>query len=420
MSDRLDCVIVGAGQAGLATSRELRRQGVDHVMLDRGRVGDSWRGRWESFCLVSPNWSILLPEGEYEGDDPDGFLVRDEMVSHLVHYAERIDAPVREQVEVSSLRPPSHGRGFVLDTSEGPLEARTVVAATGAYQHPHRPAAAAGLPDGLPQLDVAAYSSPTALPAGPVLVVGSGQSGAQIAEELNDAGRTVFLACGRAPWCPRRIGGRDLFWWALETGFADQPVSALPTPVARLEANLLASGRHGGRDLHLRTLQGSGVNLVGHFLGCEGRHARFAADLGESLAWGDERYRRYRGLVDKLAAERGMDLPPPLGPGPVRRRGARVGGPHRLRRGGVRWRLPPGLRVVGRLSRRLRRARLPAPGQRSQHGRARPLFRRRPLPAHAQVGASRGSGRGRSGGGRRAQRSDRALRPTAGSSPTAA
>ena len=316
MSDRLDCVIVGAGQAGLATSRELRRQGVDHVMLDRGRIGDSWRGRWESFCLVSPNWSILLPEGEYEGDDPDGFLVRDEMVSHLVHYAERIDAPVREQVEVSSLRPPSHGRGFVLDTSEGPLEARTVVAATGAYQHPHRPAAAAGLPDGLPQLDVAAYSSPTALPAGPVLVVGSGQSGAQIAEELNDAGRTVFLACGRAPWCPRRIGGRDLFWWALETGFADQPVSALPTPVARLEANLLASGRHGGRDLHLRTLQGSGVNLVGHFLGCEGRHARFAADLGESLAWGDERYRRYRGLVDKLAAERGMDLPPPSDPGP--------------------------------------------------------------------------------------------------------
>ena len=316
MSDRLDCVIVGAGQAGLATSRELSGSGVQHVVLDRGRVGNTWRGRWDSFCLVTPNWSVQLPDGAYEGDDPDGYLSRDAIVSHLEHYAGRIQAPVREGVAVTSVRPGANGGGFALDTSDGPLEARTVVVASGAYQRPHRPAVAGSLPADLLQLDVADYRSPAALPDGRVLVVGSGQSGAQIAEELGEAGREVFLSCGRAPWLPRRIGDKDLFWWAVETGFADQPVNALPSPKARLEANLLATGGHGGRDLHLRTLQGMGVNLLGRFLGCESRRARFAPNLGETLAWGDERYRRFMGLVDKLVAERGLEAPHVPEPGP--------------------------------------------------------------------------------------------------------
>ena len=309
MSHRLDCVIVGAGQAGLATSRELSRAGVEHVVLERGRVGQSWRQRWKSFCLVTPSWTVQLPGGAYDGDEPDGFLPRDEFVSHLERYAARIQAPVHEEVAVTSLRRSGNGAGFVLDSSDGPLEARAVVLATGAYQRSHRPVVADSLPAGLLQIDVGGYDRPTGLPEGPVLVVGSGQSGAQIAEELHQAGRDVFLACGRAPWLPRRIGDRDLTWWAVETGFLEQPVSALPEPAARFEANLLASGRDGGHDLHLRTLQRMGVNLVGHFLGCEGRHARFALDLGESLAWGDERYRRFMGLVDKLVAERGLEPP---------------------------------------------------------------------------------------------------------------
>jgi putative flavoprotein involved in K+ transport len=314
MSDRIDCVVIGAGQAGLAVSRELARAGVEHVVLEQGRVGDTWRGRWESFCLVTPNWSVQLPDGEYEGDDPDGFLLRDEIVTHLERYAARIEAPVREGVEVTSVRPRADGNGFALDTSEGPVEARTVVVASGAYQRAHRPAPLAALPAELPQVDVAGYRSPDALPDGPVLVVGSGQSGAQIAEDLHDAGRDVFLACGRAPWVPRRIGDRDLFWWAVQTGFVDQPVEALPSPAARLEANLLATGRGGGHDLHLRTLQRMGVTLLGRLEGCEGRHARFAGDLGETLAWGDERYARLMGLVGKLVAERGW--PPPVVPEP--------------------------------------------------------------------------------------------------------
>ncbi len=315
MAERIACVVVGAGQAGLATSRGLSRTGVDHVVLERGRLGQSWRGRWESFCLVTPNWGIQLPDASYEGDDPDGFLVRDDIVAWLEDYANGIDAPVRDGVEVNTLHQRSGG-GFDLDSSAGRIEAETVVVATGAYQRAHRPAAAAALPTDLLQIDVESYHNPAGLPDGPVLVVGSGQSGAQIAEELHQAGRSVFLACGRAPWLPRRIGDHDLFRWALDTGFLDQPVAALPAPAARLAANLLASGRDGGHDLTLRTLQAMGVKLLGHLTGAEGLHAVFAPDLGESLAWGDERYQQFMGLVEKLVTERDLPRPQVPDPGP--------------------------------------------------------------------------------------------------------
>jgi putative flavoprotein involved in K+ transport len=189
-----------------------------------------------------------------------------------------------------------------------------VVLSTGAYQRPHRPAGAATLPEDLNQIDVEDYRNPAELPSGPVLVVGSGQSGCQIAEELHRAGREVFLACGRASWFPRRLGDRDLAWWALETGFLDAPLSSLPSPAARLAANVQASGVGGGHDLDYRTLQKMGVTLLGHFLGAKGRHARFAPDLGESVAWGDERNAQLMDLVRKLVAERG--LPPPEIPEP--------------------------------------------------------------------------------------------------------
>ena len=192
--------------------------------------------------------------------------------------------------------------------------AGTVVLCTGAYQRPHRPAAAATLPEDLHQIDVEDYRNPAELPSGPVLVVGSGQSGCQIAEELHLAGREVFLACGRASWFPRRLGDRDLAWWALETGFLDAPLSSLPSPAARLAANVQSSGVGGGHDLHYRTLQRMGVTLLGHFLGAEARHARFAPDLRESVAWGDERNAQLMDLVRKLVAERG--LPPPEIPEP--------------------------------------------------------------------------------------------------------
>jgi cation diffusion facilitator CzcD-associated flavoprotein CzcO len=308
MTQRNDAVIIGGGQAGLATSHELTRAGIDHIVLERGRVGQSWRGRWDSFCLVTPNWMIRLPGGEYEGDDPDGYLPRDRIVEHFERYAEGFGAPVREAVEVTSLEM-ERADGFLLRTSNGDVRAGSVVVATGAYQRPHRPPAASTLPADLLTIDAEGYRNPEALPDGPVLVVGSGQTGCQIAEELREAGREVFLSCGRAPWAPRRVGGRDIAWWALETGFLDQPVETLPDPAGRLFANIQASGKGGGHDLHVRTLRDIGVTLLGHFLGADGHLARFAPDLGASVAWGDERNRELMHMIRKTAAERALPIP---------------------------------------------------------------------------------------------------------------
>jgi putative flavoprotein involved in K+ transport len=159
------------------------------------------------------------------------------------------------------------------------------------------------------QIDVEEYRNPAELPDGPVLVVGSGVSGCQIAEELQEAGRRVYLACGRAPWAPRRIGHRDVVWWGIETGFFDVPLRSLPHPAARLASNVLVTGAGGGRDLNYRTLRKMGVTLLGRFLGADGRRGRFAADLGDSVAWGDQRNAQLIALIRSVAAERGLAEP---------------------------------------------------------------------------------------------------------------
>jgi putative flavoprotein involved in K+ transport len=207
--EQVEAVIVGGGQAGLAASRELMRVGVEHVVLERGRIGQAWRDRWDTFCLVSPNWTVQLPDRPYDGDDPDGYMPRDEIVGYLEGYQAAFGLPVREGVAATSVE--SGAGGFRVRTTSGDLQARTLVLASGAYQRPHRPPGAATLPSDLLQIDVDDYRNAAALPPGRILVVGSGQSGCQIAEELRDSGREVVLACGRAAWVPRRLGGRDIF-----------------------------------------------------------------------------------------------------------------------------------------------------------------------------------------------------------------
>jgi len=312
MNDRLDTVVVGGGQAGLAVSHELAEAGVPHVVLERGRVGQTWRGRWDSFCLVTPNWSVQLPGHHYDGDDPDGFMPRDQIVAYLERYAASFDAPVREGVEVTALRAGSNGQ-LGLDTSDGSIEARNVVLSTGAYQRPNRPRAAESLPGDLLQIDVESYRNPGELPDGAVLVVGSGQSGCQISEELHQAGRDVFLACGRAGWGPRRFNGHDMVWWLDAACSFDDRVEDLPEPGARLWGNIQASGHDGGHDLHYRTLHAMGVTLLGHFLGADVRDALFAPDLQASIAWGDQRHEKIIGDFRDHAAAAGLpweDLDP--------------------------------------------------------------------------------------------------------------
>ena len=306
--ETLDLVVIGAGQAGLAVSCELTRRGLDHVVLEKGRVGETWRGRWDSFCLVTPNWSVQLPAHPYDGNDPDGFMLRDQIVAYVERYAAAVQAPVREGVAVQ-LVSRHDASGFLLHTTQGSLLARRLVLCTGAYPRAHRPAGASTLPVRLPAIDVEDYRNPRSLPQGRVLIVGSGQSGCQIAEELCRSGRDVVLACGRAPWATRRIGERDLVWWVVETGFWNAPLSSLTGPEGRLYANVLATGRDGGHDLHLRTLQAMGVRLAGHFVDVDDGNVRFAADLDDSVAWGDQRYNDFADLVRKTARERGFPVP---------------------------------------------------------------------------------------------------------------
>ncbi|MFI5227091.1 MAG: NAD(P)-binding domain-containing protein, partial [Candidatus Limnocylindrales bacterium] len=317
--ERVDVLVVGGGSAGLSVSHELSSRGVDHIVLERGRIGETWRTRWDSFCLVTPNWTMRLPGGGYDGDDPDGFLPRDEIVAHLERYARRSGAPIREGVDVTAIDGPTdeaaEGR-FVAHTTSGDIGADHLVIATGSYGRAYRPAAADPLPTGLFAVDVEGYRNPAALPPGRVLIVGSGQSGCQLAEELHESGRDVVLCCGRAPWVVRRLDGRDIVWWSEVSGYLDQTVAALPSPGARLFANILATGHGGGHDLHLRTLQAMGVTLVGHLSGIEGRTAVFAADLAETVAWGDARYRDFATLLLAAADRIGLARPAILEPAP--------------------------------------------------------------------------------------------------------
>jgi putative flavoprotein involved in K+ transport len=309
--DERPVIVVGAGPAGLAASYELQRAGIDHVVLERGCVGQSWRDRWDSFCLVTPNWYVQLPGGEYAGDDPDGFMSRGEVVVHLERYAQVFEAPILERIEVTALSS-GPGGGFVADTSEGRMRTDAVVLATGAFQQPHRPPTE--LPPQVLVIDADGYTSPDALPRGGVLVVGSGQTGCQIADELHRSGREVTLACGKAAWAPRRVEGRDIVSWLVETPFLEQAVEDLPSPLARLAANFQTTGRDRGSDLNYRTLLADGVRLTGRLLGAGERTVRFAADLDESVAWGDARYADICNLLVEAALNRGA--PPPELPAP--------------------------------------------------------------------------------------------------------
>ncbi len=314
--EHIGTVVIGAGQAGLAVSHELTIRGVDHVVLERSRVAQSWRERWDSFTLVTPNWTMDLPGTPYAGPDPEGHVSRDAIVEYLEDYGARWDISVREGVAVESVRAGTGSR-FALMTSLGPISADNVVVCTGSFQEPFRPPPGL-LPAALHVIDAIEYRNPTDLPPGKVLIIGSGQTGCQFAEELSLAGRDVLLACGRAPWIPRRLDDLDTVTWLTRAGFYDQPLDSLPSPASRLLANTQATGAAGGHDLHFRTLQKLGVVLLGHLSGVDGSRASFADDLGASVAFGDARWDDTRALLTSALPGLGYTVPELPIPAPFR------------------------------------------------------------------------------------------------------
>jgi putative flavoprotein involved in K+ transport len=316
-SEKVDTLIVGAGQAGLALSYWLGQAGVEHVLMDRSpQLGGAWQDRWDGFYLNTPNFSIDLPGMPYEGPEPEGFMPRDEAVNLFRHYAKAIGAPVASGTDVTRISPADGG--FGVETSEGTWRARKVVLATGAYQVPKIPPLAAALPRHVFQLHSHDYRNPGQLPDGAVLVVGTAQSGGQIAEELHAAGRQVHLAVSSCPEAPRRYRGKDILHWILNVGIHGPEyglnalrVEQLPTPAARFACNPLLSGTDGGHDIHLRDLGRQGMRLHGHLEAVDDGELVFTDDLPERLAAVEAGFsQRLQPLFDAYISAAGVSAPP--------------------------------------------------------------------------------------------------------------
>ena len=308
MAERVDTVVVGAGQAGLSASYHLTARGREHVVLERGEVGDTWRTkRWDGFYLNTPNWAQRLPGHEYAGPAPDAFSSRAEVVSYLDDYAAAIPAPVRTGSRVTAVRPDDGA--WRIETDAGELRAANVIVAAGAYQRPTSPQLVGTVPPDMLQLHTSEYRNPEQLAPGGVLIVGGGQSGCQIADELNQTGVPTFMAVGRCGWFPRRHRGRELVAWLIDTGLADDRFDSLPSPAARLACNPPVSGNDGGHDCHPRWLARRGTVLVGRLTGFGDGRAQVAPGLDEALAWSDEFAAAFKRRVDDHVRAAGLDVP---------------------------------------------------------------------------------------------------------------
>ncbi|WP_321905937.1 MSMEG_0569 family flavin-dependent oxidoreductase [Paraburkholderia tropica] len=309
--EHVSVVVVGGGQAGLSMSYCLKQYGIDHVVLEKHTVTHTWREqRWDAFCLVTPNWQCALPDYPYRGDDPHGFMKKDEIIAWLDGFVQHVDAPVREGVAVTRVTRRAQG-GFVVQTSAGTLSADQVVVAAGGYHTPIVPRMAERLPSSVVQIQSSEYRNAGALPEGAVLVVGSGQSGAQIAEDLHLAGRKVVLAVGEAPRCARFYRGRDVVDWLADMKYYDMPVEAHPLREGvRDNTNHYVTGRDGGRDIDLRKFASEGMALYGALDDYVDGALRFRPNLRANLDSADETYNRINASIDKFIAQKGIDAPP--------------------------------------------------------------------------------------------------------------
>ena len=304
-SQETEVLVVGAGQAGLAMSEQLSGYGVPHLVVERGRIAERWRSeRWDSLVTNGPAWHDRFPGLEFAGLNPDDFAAKEQVADYFAAYAEKVGAPVRCGVEVTSVGKNTGRPGFSAETSDGTIDARFVVAATGPFQRPVIPAL---VPDGagLVTIHSSSYRNPRQLPDGAVLVVGAGASGVQIADELRRSGRLVYLSVGPHDRPPRRYRGRDYCWWLGVLGKWD----IAPPPAGARHVPIAVSGAYGGHTVDFRRLAASGIQLAGRADSFRDGTMHFAPDLGSNIARGDAYYLSLLDECDAYVERNGLDLP---------------------------------------------------------------------------------------------------------------
>lgn len=309
--DHFPVIIVGGGQAGLAMSYCLKQRDIRHLVFERERIGHAWRTqRWDSFCLVTPNWQCRLPGHPYTGPDPDGFMLKDEIVSYVEAYAASFDPPIQERVSVQRVSASGVAAGFLLETSSGDFSADQLVMASGPYHRPKIPQLSAAFDPDILQIDATRYRNPGALPDGAVMVVGTGQSGCQIAGDLHLAGREVHVCVGSAPRVARRYRGRDVVAWLERIGHYDIPIDEHPRGVAvRKKRNHYVTGRDGGHDIDLRAFAREGMHLHGRLNDVTREGCEFGDDLAMNLDRADASSQRIKQRIDAYIEREKISAP---------------------------------------------------------------------------------------------------------------
>ena len=303
--ERIDTLIVGAGQAGIALSEHLGEQGIPYLVLEKSRIAEAWRtSRWDALMTNGPVWHDRFPNLEFKGNAPDEFVGKERVVAYIEEYAEMVNATVRSGVEVLSARPFIDRAGFYVETTQGVIEARRIVSATGAFQQPIIPSIVPKEPS-IQQIHSAQYRNPEQLPDGAVMVVGAGSSGAQIADELNRAGRKVVLSVGPHDRPPRRYRNRDFVWWLGVLGLWDLAAQKPGTE----HVTISVSGAYGGSTMDFRRLASEGVMLVGRTQSFLDGTLYFADDASTNIAAGDKNYADMLDAADAYVLASGLDLP---------------------------------------------------------------------------------------------------------------
>ncbi len=311
-------VIIGGGQAGLSVAYNLNKKGIhDLVIFEKNRIAHSWREeRWDSFCLVTPNFQCRLPDHPYSGKDPEGFMLKDEIVAYVEQFAEKVNSPVHEGVCVLSVRKMENL--FEVETTIGTWHCEEVVCAIGSFHTPFRPKGADTIPEQIEQIFATDYKNPAQVPQeGEIAIVGSGQSGCQIAEDLHLAGRKVHLFLGNAPRSPRKYRGKDAVAWLEEMKYYDTCFDEHPDPEkARGGTNHYLTGRDGGREIDLRKFALEGMGIYGYLEQIDREGFRTRPDAKEKLDLADKSYLGIRQRIDDYIAANGIDAPeePPYEP----------------------------------------------------------------------------------------------------------